>query len=647
MDTDRLQGIPLHEVVIDDLFWNRYTGLVDEVILPYMWELINDRVEGAEKSYCMHNFRVACGEEKGVHKGEIFQDTDVAKWLEAAAYSLAKKKNPGLEEKADEAIDLISRAQCEDGYLNTYYSITREPRWSNLSEGHELYTAGHMIEAAVAYYEATGKRKFLDTMCRCADNLCEVFGPEEGKIHGYPGHPEAELALIKLYHATNEKKYLHLAEYFVRERGMKPPYFLQEACWKEGKHIFPEFESFGLDYFLADRPLAEQTAAEGHAVRAGYLFSAMADLACELQDDGLEKQCEALWENIVDKKLYITGGAGSAAFGERFTCDYDLPNTTNYSESCASIGMAMFSNRMFRNTRNGKYMDIVEKELYNTILSGIALDGKHFFYVNPMEVRPEITEHTPVQSHIKTERQKWFGVACCPPNIARTLASLSSYAFDVSGDTLFINLFIGSRIHAEGLGTFLLTADYPASGRVTLTVKNIEKDPVKIAFRIPGGSRHYDVCVNGEPREISSRKGYCYLLEQWKTGDCITIDMDVDFHFIYCNPEVGDNVGKTALMKGPWVYCLEETDNGRGLHTVFADTDSQVGSIRIDSLPDGIPCASFRGKIAEETPEGLYLSKRPEYRDILLKAIPYCLWNNRGKGEMTVWMHDFYTWGRF
>lgn len=290
MDKGRLENVSLKNIRIEDAFWNKYIDLVDETILPFQWELINDRVEGAAKSYCMQNLRVAAKAEEGHHQGMVFQDTDVAKWLEAVAFSLAKKENAELEKIADEAIDWIAAAQCEDGYLNTYYTITGEKRWSNLFEGHELYTAGHMIEAAVAYYQATGKRKILDVVSRFADYIYEVFGTEEGKCHGYPGHPEVELALVKLYRATGEKKYLDLANYFVRARGEEPCYFRGEEGMKNGRYLFPEFKDFDMDYAQAHKPVKEQLTAEGHAVRAVYLYSAMADLAGEYRDAELLEQ---------------------------------------------------------------------------------------------------------------------------------------------------------------------------------------------------------------------------------------------------------------------------------------------------------------------------------------------------------------------
>lgn len=646
MESMKLTNVDLKDIKINDKFWNKYIGLVDDVILPFQWELINDNVDGAEKSYCIQNFRIACGDEEGKHQGMVFQDTDVAKWIEAVAYSLSKKSNPKLEEIADGAIDLIERAQCEDGYINTYYTITGEKRWSNLLEGHELYTAGHMIEAAVAYYEATGKKKFLDVVCRFADYIDEVFGREDGKIPGYPGHPEIELALVKLYHVTNNDKYLELANYFVRARGEEPIYFLSEDCVINGNYIFPIFKDFTMEYAQAHLPVIEQETAEGHSVRAVYLYSAMADIAYEYQDERLLKQCDILWNNIVEKRMYITGSIGSASYGERFTTDYDLPNNTNYSESCATIGLAMFSNRMFQITKDGKYMDIVEKALYNTLLSGIAMDGKHFFYVNPLELVPDIAEKNPTMSHVKTSRQLWFGVACCPPNIARTLASLGNYIYAVDKNTVYINLFISSQIEANltsGKVSLDLDSNYPQKGDAKLVVKT-EKDgdEFTIAIRNPEFSKNTKVRVNGLEVEYQLEKGYMYLSRKWNNNDEITISIDVSFRFVRCNPRVRDNIGKVSLMKGPWVYCIEEVDNGEYLGSAIIDTSIPPKEEYDEALLGGTTCAILEGKRIDYSKVGdkLYDDVTPTYIEDKFKAIPYCSWNNRGKGEMYVWMSE-------
>lgn len=646
MEAKKLTKADLKNIKIQDSFWNRYIDLVDQVILPFQWELIHDQVEGAEKSYCIRNFRIACGDEKGEHKGTVFQDTDIAKWLEAVSYSLAKKNNPKLEAAADSSIDLIARAQCDDGYLNTYYTITGKPRWSNLFEGHELYTAGHMIEAAVAYYEATGKKKFLDVVCRFADYMCTVFGREDGKIHGYPGHPEVELALVKLYRITKSERYLELADYFVRSRGDRPCYFLNEDCIKNRNFIFPEFKDFELDYNQSHLPLKEQMTAEGHAVRAVYLYSAMADLAYEYQDEELLKQCETLWNNIVERRMYVTGSIGSASYGERFTTDYDLPNQSNYSESCATVGLAMFSDRMFRLTKDGKYTDIVEKALYNTLLAGIALDGKHFFYVNPLEVVPEIAEKNPTLNHVKTTRQLWFGVACCPTNIARTLASLGNYMYAVDQNSVYINLFISSRMEIclpAGKVQLDLHCDYPADGAVRFEITPEEDGKeFTIAVRKPSHCGEAELYVNGVKDSYQLEKGYIYLTRKWKTGDQVTVVFDVPFRFVRCNPRVRENIGKVCLMKGPMVYCLEEADNGRYLASAVIDTSVQPKEEFNESLPGRTLCARLEGMRIDysRADDPLYSDESPSYVKDTFIAVPYCCWNNRGKGEMLVWMRE-------
>lgn len=642
----KLNSIDLKNIQIDDAFWNTYINLVDEVILPFQWDLMNDMVEGAEKSHCIQNFKIACGLEKGYHQGMVFQDTDLAKWLEAAAYSLAKKKNPKLEELADYAIDLIVSSQCEDGYINTYYTITGKPRWSNLLEGHELYTAGHMIEAAVAYYKATGKTKFLNAMRRFADCIYKTFGKEDGKIHGYPGHPEVELALVKLYHATGEKKYLELARYFVEERGSLPCYFLGEESVKTGNFIFPEFKDFGLDYTQCHVPIREQKTAEGHAVRAVYLYSAMADLAYEYNDEELLKQCDELWENITEKRMYITGSIGSAAHGERFTADYDLPNNTNYSESCATIGLAMFSNRMFQITKDRKYADVVELALYNTLLAGVALDGRRFFYVNPLETVPEIAAKNPTMRHIKTARQPWFGVACCPPNIARTLASLGNYIYAADKNCIFINLFIANeaKIPLEsGIVKLKICSQYPSNGSVKISVSpQSSLRDFSIAVRIPEFSKKFSVKINGNPAECSLEKGYAYMKRKWKENDEIELVLDTSFRFVRCNPKVRGNIGKVCLMKGPWVYCMEEIDNGKYLSSIRIDASKGAKETIDPSLPKGIACAVLQGEKIDYSLvcEKLYSEDKLPYKTGEFKAIPYCLWNNRGEGEMLVWISE-------
>ncbi len=354
----KLHSVNLQKIKITDEFWSKHVNLVKDAIIPYQWDAMNDRIPDAEPSHCLENFAIAAGRKEGEFYGAVFQDTDIAKWLEAVGFTLAANKDPELEKTADEVIDLIAEAQQEDGYLDTYF-IVKEPerRWKNLCEGHELYTAGHMMEAAVAYYQGTGKKKFLEVVLKLADLLCDTFGTEEGKIHGYPGHQEVEIGLIKLYQVTGEQKYLNLAKYFIDARGIGENYFLQEMSAPDYRNIFPEFAGYQPAYSQSDRPVREQEAAEGHAVRAVYMYSAMADLAYEYKDEELMESCERLWKNIVQKQMYITGGIGASGILERFTTDYDLPNDTNYAESCASIGLAMFGRRMADYRRRNIYGD--------------------------------------------------------------------------------------------------------------------------------------------------------------------------------------------------------------------------------------------------------------------------------------------------
>lgn len=357
----------------------------------------------------------------------VFQDSDVAKWLEAVAYLLEEKRDSELEALADDVIELLGRAQQPDGYLNTYYTV-KEPgkRWTNLRDNHELYCAGHLIEAAVAYFQATGKRRFLDIMCKYADYIGTVFGRGEGQIPGYDGHQEIELALLKLYEATGNENYLKLSQYFIDQRGQQPHYFDQEkeargetgAFWYDG----------GYRYHQAHIPVREQKQAVGHAVRALYMYTAMAGLAAKTGDESLKQACQTLWENVTKRQMYITGGVGSSAFGESFTFDFDLPNDTVYAETCAAIVLVFWARRMLELEMDGKYVDVMERALYNGTISGMDLDGKRFFYVNPLEVWPKACERHD-KRHVKPVRQKWFSCACCPPNLARLIASIGHYIY--------------------------------------------------------------------------------------------------------------------------------------------------------------------------------------------------------------------------
>ena len=424
-------------------------------MIPYQWEILNDRVPDSEPSHAIDNFRIAAHQMEGHFYGQVFQDSDVYKWLEAVGNVLLLERDEELEAKADSVIDIIEAAQEEDGYLNTYFSIEEpDKKWTDLLECHELYCAGHFIESAVAYFRGTGKKKILDIACRLADCLCRTFGEEEGKNHGYPGHQEIELALIKLYDVTGTQKYLELAEYFINRRGTDEFFeqefeqrgkisFWNKAVQKEPNITYNQFSYKTYNQFHS--PVRQQEEPTGHAVRAVYMYTAMADIAARTREKELLQACKTLWDNIVKKQMYITGGIGSTHSGEAFTVPYDLPNDTNYSETCASIGLLFFAQRMLKAEVNRSYAETMEQALYNTVLGGMNRKGNRFFYVNPLQVVPETCLGNPERFHVKPERQKWFACACCPPNIARTLPDLWEYLYTAEEDTVYAHSFMEAK----------------------------------------------------------------------------------------------------------------------------------------------------------------------------------------------------------
>lgn len=643
----RANSLDLKKVSIHDSFWSKHVDLVRNAIIPYQWEAMNDRIPDAESSHCLENFKIAAGRVKGDFYGAVFQDTDVAKWLEAVGFSLACYPDEVLEKTADEVIDLIADAQCEDGYINTYFTI-KEPdkRWTDLCEGHELYTAGHLMEAAVAYYEGTGKRKFLDCMCKFADLICDTFGTEEGKIHGYPGHEEVEIGLIKLARVTGNKKYMDQAKYFVDARGVGENYFMKEMSRLDYKMIFPEFADYTPAYSQSHKPVREQTTAEGHAVRAVYLYCAMADLAEAYQDEGLLKACKTLWNNIVEKRMYLTGGIGSSGHLERFTVDYDLPNEYNYSESCASIGLALFGLRMAQITGESQYMDVAERALYNTVLAGIALDGKSFFYVNPLEVWPPACMEGTSKKHVKPIRQKWFGVACCPPNIARTLASLGQYVYSQRPEKreLYVNLFVSNETELdwnEDKISVKLQTEFPWVNTYSLEVKNVPAGGMNLMLRVPDYAQDYQVKADGKLYEENKEPEKGYRRVHVEKDTKIEVSFAAPAKFVYANPQVRADSGKAAIVRGPLVYCLEEIDNSQNLPAIFVDTDESLKEEKSD-LFGGIVIVKAKGKKIVEASvyDSLYSGEKPQLEDVELTAIPYPYWNNRGEGEMLVWMKE-------
>ncbi|MDF2988776.1 MAG: hypothetical protein K0R50_4286, partial [Eubacterium sp.] len=624
--------------------WRKYIKLVHDVVIPYQWEAINDRVEDAEPSHAIKNFRIAAGLEQGEFYGFVFQDTDLAKWLEAVAYKLETHPDAEIEKLADEAIELIEKAQQSDGYLNTYFTI-KEPgkRWTNLNECHELYTAGHMIEAAVAYYRATGKRKFLEVMCRFADHIDSVFGTEPGKLKGYDGHQEVELALVKLYEATGNAKYLKLGKYFIDERGQKPNYFDIELSRSDYKKHFPGEVNNDRAYTQSHLPVREQDTAEGHSVRAVYMLTGMADVAALTQDKELLEACRRLWKNIVQKRMYITGGIGSVADGEAFSFDYDLPNDTMYTETCASIGLIFFAHRMLKAEPQSSYADVMERALYNNVLAGMSMDGRSFFYVNPLEVWPEASEKSINKRHVKAVRQRWFGCACCPPNVARLLSSLGQYIYTVNDSTLYTHLYIGGEAKADIAGTKVVlkqTTNYPWDGKVLLKLFPDEEKEFELAVRIPDWCDSYSLSLNGANIAADTADGYARAKHSWKQGDKVELNLDMDIKLMQANPLVRADAGKVAIQRGPLVYCLEELDNGSNLSAVSIPLDSSLVAEFDADLFGGtviIKGNAFRTD-SSDWGESLYKVAEAKEKPISIKAVPYCSWGNRNSGEMLVWI---------
>ena len=642
------QPVPLNKVKMSDLFWSKYVELVRNTVIPYQWEALNDRVPDAEPSHAVTNLRIAAGLEEGEFRGFVFQDSDVAKWIEAVGYSLQSHPDSELEAAVDSIIDIIEKAQQPDGYLNTHFTIKQpDKRWTNLHECHELYVAGHMIEAAVAYHEATGKKKLLDIMCRFADYIDTVFGPEPEKIHGYDGHQEIELALVKLYRATGNERYLKLSKYFIDERGKEPNFFNIE--WeKRGRYSFwtnTVSKKPDLKYCQAHKPVREQKSAVGHAVRAVYMYAGMADIAAETGDNELMDACRVLWDNIVSKQMYITGGIGSTHHGEAFTFDYDLPNDTIYAETCASIGLIFFANRMLNIEQKSIYADVMERALYNNVLGAMSLDGKRFFYVNPLEVWPEASEKNPGRFHVKPVRQKWFACACCPPNVARLLTSLNNYIYSKNNNTVYIHLYISGEAEIElENGKLILNqcSRYPWDGNVKIGVVLESISPVSIALRIPSWCRKWSVYVNGEEVNPELVNGYAFVKRVWRENDEIELKMDMPAEFIWSNPNVRANAGKVAIQRGPIVYCIEEADNGRNLSAIEIDTTSGL-TIETDKavLGEGV---IIKGKGLRTIDDGwqndLYKPCEISKKEVEIKAVPYFVWGNREPGEMTVWIRS-------
>ncbi|MGN0700938.1 MAG: glycoside hydrolase family 127 protein [Oscillospiraceae bacterium] len=615
-------------------FIGRYQQLVRDEVIPYQHSVLWDKAPDTEKSHVAANFinagKALRGEDTadGFY-GMVFQDSDAAKWLEAAAYSLAAKPDEALEKQADELIDLIAEAQDVDGYLNTYFTVKdKDKRWTNLLEGHELYCSGHMMEAACAYYEATGKRKLLDVAARNAECIYDRF--VHSGAEGCPGHPEIELALMKLYRLTGNEHLLELCRRFIDERGKDPSFYAREAEKRDwtvwGSNPWDN------DYRQSGKPVREQSEATGHAVRAVYLYTGMADLAAQTNDKELLEACRRLWDNIVQKKMYITGGIGSTVMGEAFTVDYDLPPDTAYSETCAAIGLIFFAGRMLENEANGEYGDVMELAFYNTVLAGMQLDGKRFFYVNPLETNPGISGVACTHTHVIPVRPKWYACACCPPNVARLIGSIGKYAYGEREDTVFCNMFAAGSVSFSNGMKLECRTDYPYD----MTVNYTASGSGKLAVRIPAWSKSSRITVNGAEFTKAPESGYVYI-DIAGTAD-VRVVLDGAPRFVRASCKIPRLAGMTALMRGPLVYCFEGADNG-SVRELRLDRSiaPKIGEYDPDFLGGTIRLTVNAQRISDC--EGLYSSEPERTTPFEATAVPYYTWGNRGENEMRVWMN--------
>jgi len=635
-----LREIPLSQVQVSDAFWSSRQRLMTEVTIPYMERILRDEVEGAEKSNAIRNFRMAAGEEDGEFYGMVFQDSDVAKWLEAAAYSLALKEDEALRARIADIVALIGRAQQKDGYLNTYFTVQdRIPRWSNLLECHELYCAGHMLEAAVALHENAGMDELLHIMLRFVDHIIERFG-ENGEA-GIPGHQEIELALLRLYNVTGDPRHRDMALRFLNLRGQDPDYFkkhtptdLAGVCFG-GYGINPEDTL----YNQSDVPVRRQTVARGHAVRQVYMLTGMADAAAKTGDTELADACRRMFENITSKQMYLTGAIGSSVDGEAFSVDYDLPPERCYGETCASVAMVFFARKMLNLEIDGRYADQMELQLFNGALAGMQLDGQRYFYVNPLEVNPRTARIRRDNRHVLPVRPKWHACACCPPNLARLITSLGGYLYSEDDDAVYSHLFVGSKAETAH-ARILLETTYPWKGEARYTLTKCSSREFTLSIHIPAHVRNLRIRVNGEEISPEAHNGYCIVSRLWQDGDQVEVLFDMPPRRVYANPLVRDAAGQIAIARGPIIYCIESVDNGRDLSCLRLPRESKLHATEYDdALLGGV--TTIEADAFRETPTAvLYLDTPPQEMPVKLRAIPYYAWSNRGENEMRVFIRE-------
>ncbi len=636
-------ALPLRDVRFDHGFLAERARCVRETVIPQQWEALNDRIPNAERSGCVHNVQVAAGVKEGQFHGLFWQDSDLAKWIEAASFRLAGAPDAALERELDDVIALLAKAQQPDGYLNTYFQLVEpQNRWANLRDAHELYVAGHFIEAGVAHFEATGKRTLLDVVCRLADLVRRTFGRGPGQLRGYCGHEEIELALVKLARVTGEGRYLDLAAYFIEERGQAPNYFEEEARRRGDEKLPWHMHHDGLATLQAAQPVQTRTEPVGHAVRMMYLLSAMADLARERDDAGLRESCTRLWHATLARHLYVTGGVGSEPYGEKFCEPFDLPPDRAYAETCAAIGLMMVARRMLILDRDGATADAMERALYNNVLAGLALDGRTYFYVNPLEVIPAVAKRRYECHLVKTQRVPWFGCACCPPNVARLLMSLGDYAYAREAGGLTVHLYAGGcvRFDVDGVEARLaIRTEYPWDEKVTLEWQAPTPVTCALRLRLPGWCREPQVFVNGSRVVPAVDRGYAVLARRWLEGDRVDLVLPMPVERVRANPRVASVAGRVALQRGPVVYCLEEADNGPDLSGLVLPLDATLHARQDARLLGGCVVVEAEGWRETRT-DSLYTPTPVPRESVTLRAVPYALWANRGEGEMRVWIRQ-------
>jgi DUF1680 family protein len=609
----KLYAVPFTQVRIQDSFWAPRQETNRVASIPVNLAML-------EKSGNVRNLELAAEHAFTGFTGPVFMDSDIYKAVEAASYSLATHPDPELEGKLETIIDKVARAQQLDGYLDTYF-IVKEPtkRWTNLRDWHELYCAGHLIEAAVAHYQATSKRTLLNVAIKLADHIDSVFGP--GKRMGYPGHPEIELALVKLWRVTGEQRYFNLARFFIENRGRK--YFAEEH--------HESLDHYDGTYWQDDVPIYQHRNIKGHAVRAAYLLSGATDVAAETGDPALLTMINRVWRNTTQKNLYLTGGIGPSASNEGFTSDYDLPNLTAYQETCASVALAQWNHRLTLLYGDARYADVFERSLYNGVLAGVSLEGTRFFYVNPLE---SLGHH---------HRSPWFGCACCPPNAARTIASLGGYAYAVSDDTLWVNLYIQGSAAATVAGQKLaldVATDYPWDGKVVLKPQLEKPSRFELRLRVPGWCHGAKVSVNGE--DIPSpqlERGYLVLARSWQTGDTVQLDLPMPVERIAANPNVKGDAHQLAIQRGPLVYCVEACDLQQPLASLYLPADAELRAHKEPGLLGGVVAVEGMAEVASDQDwSGALYQATPTAKRSAIKAIPYYAWDNRKAGAMKVWL---------